>query len=205
MSKKGEDCMKNFKVGDRLVMEKRLGYFHNVGDMYIVTRDDHGIYRMESEDGTSSVKIDHETANKYFKKADVPHQSNATDKPEQPKKGAKKATGRRTRNRVTEQDVKDIISRSDIVVEKLFDNCTMVALEMPNGFVIVESSACVDPANYDEELGIDICMGRIRRKIQELEGYRLCNELYESLSGDDWIDDWDALLSQYDDYYSDGR
>lgn len=42
----------------------------------------------------------------------------------------------------------------------LGDRTTVVRCVLRNGFEIVESSACVDPKNYSEELGAEICMGK---------------------------------------------
>ena len=42
-----------------------------------------------------------------------------------------------------------------------------------NGFEIVESSACVSAENYDEELGAEICLGKIRDKVWMLLGFLL--------------------------------
>ena len=50
---------------------------------------------------------------------------------------------------------------------------------MPNGFVIVASSSCVDPSNYDPEIGIKICKKEIENKLWELEGYALAERLYK--------------------------
>lgn len=55
----------------------------------------------------------------------------------------------------------------------LGDRTTAVRCVLRNGFVIVESSSCVDPANYSEQMGHDICMGRIKDKIWELLGFLL--------------------------------
>lgn len=79
----------------------------------------------------------------------------------------------RETNMVAYDSVNDIIKNSMIVADTVFDKCTVVYCQLPNGFVIVESSACVDPGNYDENTGIDICMKKIEDKIWELEGYRL--------------------------------
>ena len=68
---------------------------------------------------------------------------------------------------------------SEITVQTVFDKCTIVSCKLPNGFVIVESSACVSPENYDEELGVDICLDKIADKIWELEGYKLQDAIYE--------------------------
>ena len=79
---------------------------------------------------------------------------------------------------VTEKMIDDILTHSKITVDTIYDKCAVVTCKLPNGFVIVESSACVSPENYDEEMGIDICMNKITDKIWELEGYRLQEETY---------------------------
>lgn len=50
---------------------------------------------------------------------------------------------------------------------------TVVRAVLKNGFEIVESSSCVSAENYDEKLGEEICMERIRNKIWELLGFLL--------------------------------
>ena len=51
---------------------------------------------------------------------------------------------------------------------------TVVRAVLKNGFEIVESSSCVSAENYDEKLGEEICMERIRNKIWELLGFLRC-------------------------------
>ena len=80
---------------------------------------------------------------------------------------------------VTSEMIDEIIEKSNINVQTIYGKCTIVACHLPNGFVIVESSACVDPRNYNKALGTEICMRRIRAKLWELEGYKLQDELYE--------------------------
>lgn len=53
------------------------------------------------------------------------------------------------------------------------DCTTVVRCVLRNGFVIVESSSCVDPKNYSEEMGYEICMEKIKDKIWELLGFLL--------------------------------
>lgn len=79
---------------------------------------------------------------------------------------------------VTGEHINEIIRNSNIKAYTVFDKCTVVTCQLPNGFVIVESSACVSPENYDEEMGMTICMKKIEDKVWELEGYRLQEELY---------------------------
>jgi len=82
-------------------------------------------------------------------------------------------------NTVTQQQVMDIYTNSKFDVKTIFGKCTVVSCQLPNGFIIVESSACVDPANYDEKMGWEICSQRIINKIWELEGYKLQSEVSE--------------------------
>ena len=76
-------------------------------------------------------------------------------------------------NTVTEEQINKIIENADVKVKSVFGKCTIVTVQLKNGFIITESSACVDPINYDEVVGINICMDKIKNKLWELEGYRL--------------------------------
>lgn len=58
-------------------------------------------------------------------------------------------------------------------VKTMGDATTVVRCVLRNGFVIVESSSCVDPANYSEEMGAQICRERIKNKVWELLGFLL--------------------------------
>lgn len=81
------------------------------------------------------------------------------------------------KNTVTQEQINNLIADSDIKVSTVFDKVTVVSLKLPSGFVVTESSACVDPANYDESLGRELCLQRIENKLWELEGYVLATEL----------------------------
>lgn len=81
------------------------------------------------------------------------------------------------KNTVTQEYIDQLISSADIEVETFFDKCTVVVCRLENGFVLTESSACVDPENYNHELGTEICIGRIKNKLWELEGYVLQKRL----------------------------
>ena len=82
-------------------------------------------------------------------------------------------------NTVTEKDIKCLINSSKKEVITVGDKTTIVVVTLPNGFVIAESSSCVDPSSYNEELGASICLERIENKLWELEGYRLQSKIYE--------------------------
>ena len=78
---------------------------------------------------------------------------------------------------LTQEEIDDIIKESEIITMTMFDKTTIVIAKLPNGFVIVESSSCVSPENYDVTVGKEICMERIENKIWELEGYALQKKL----------------------------
>lgn len=84
-------------------------------------------------------------------------------------------------NTVTEEDVK--ANMQDVYCTTLipFDKpVTFVEVRMKNGFTVRESTTCVDPANYSEEIGKEICLKRIEDKIWLLLGYALQEKLYQN-------------------------
>lgn len=82
------------------------------------------------------------------------------------------------KNTVTKDCIDALLKDADITVSTAFDKCTVVTVRLKNGFVITESSACVDAANYDAEMGKKICMQRIEDKLWAFEGYTLQKVLY---------------------------
>lgn len=72
---------------------------------------------------------------------------------------------------ITEEMVLSLLG--DIRTETLGQKTTVVHATLANGFEIVESSSCVDPANYSEELGVQICLERIRNRVWYLLGFLL--------------------------------
>jgi hypothetical protein len=53
------------------------------------------------------------------------------------------------------------------------DKTTIVRALLRNGFELVEASSCVSPENYDEKMGRDICMRKIRDRVWYLLGFLL--------------------------------
>lgn len=168
--------MENFKVGDVMVMKKKIGYLSEVGDIFTVAGVSRGVVCLRGEDARVELTLDVNTASTYFTKIEEDEIEEFEDYEEFDECDEH---GCLSGIRVTPDEVNWLIEHSDIIVKTLFDNCTMVALRLPSGFVIVETSACVDPDNYDVEVGKAICMKKIRDRIWELEGYTLCKDLWE--------------------------
>lgn len=77
-----------------------------------------------------------------------------------------------TTHKIPESAIDEIIAKSAVHAFKEYDSCTVVTMRLPNGFVLVESSGCIDPLAYNHDLGVEICMKALKRRIWQLEGYR---------------------------------
>lgn len=55
---------------------------------------------------------------------------------------------------------------------------TLCVITLPNGFNLVGESACVDPANFDEEIGRSIAYRNASQKLWPLEGYALAERMH---------------------------
>ena len=78
-----------------------------------------------------------------------------------------------SKNTVTEERIDKMMETAEYEAAVAFDKCVVVMMKLENGFVLTESSACVDPANFDLEMGLGICKEKLRNKLWELEGYAL--------------------------------
>ena len=56
---------------------------------------------------------------------------------------------------------------------------TICVLTLQNGFTVTGQSACVDPANFNLQIGQDIARANAFEKIWELEGYLLKEEMFQ--------------------------
>ena len=84
------------------------------------------------------------------------------------------------KNTVTQEQVEAAIADTKIQTIELVGKLhTLVAVRLQNGFTIVETSTCVDPDNYNEDLGSQVCISKIMDKIWMLEGYMLQTILAE--------------------------
>ena len=82
-------------------------------------------------------------------------------------------------NRVTEKQIEEKIKDKKFTV--LEDGKTTICnLYLENGFTVRGESACVDPANFDKELGEEIAYKNAVDKIWLLEGYLLQEKLHKT-------------------------
>lgn len=74
-------------------------------------------------------------------------------------------------NTITVENVENFIKETQTYL--VGNKSTMLSATLANGYVIIESSSCVDPVNYNEEIGKRICMDKIKDKIWMLLGFLL--------------------------------
>ncbi len=62
---------------------------------------------------------------------------------------------------------------------------TICAIKMVNGFIVTGESACVDPEDFDWEIGQKFAYEKAYDKIWALEGYLASESIYQKKIGDD--------------------
>ena len=72
---------------------------------------------------------------------------------------------------IDEAMVDDFISCHDTMT--VGNKTTVVRATLRNGFEIIESSGCVDDANYDLGVGEQVCLKKIKTKVWEYLGFLL--------------------------------
>ncbi|NRD79164.1 hypothetical protein HPT25_17540 [Bacillus sp. BRMEA1] len=80
---------------------------------------------------------------------------------------------------LTESEIDTIIETAKIEIVELFGKCTLVAVQLANGFILTESTTSADPKNYNKDVNAKLCLERIKKRIWELEEYK-----YQSLQVD---------------------
>ena len=75
---------------------------------------------------------------------------------------------------LTDNDIDRFIEAGRTEAKTIKERCTFVVSEMPTGFLISKTSACVDKSRYSEEVGEEICMEHIRNEVWQYLGFVLC-------------------------------
>lgn len=158
-----------FKKNDRVKLVRPIDKLQKIGEIFKISNIiGHTIVIVSEETGERGA-ISDIGIRTYFEKVEEP----ADDKP---LKG------------VSYEKIEKLMAEANISVTTFFGKTTIVAAQFPNGFVITESSSCVDPRAYDEEEGKQICLKRIKERLWEMEGYflqeqeRLWKESYDAVA-----------------------
>lgn len=73
--------------------------------------------------------------------------------------------------RVPEAHIEELLAACKIQTRTFFENTLVMVAQLPNGYTVTVSSGCINPDNYSKEIGRDICLGRLKNRLWELEGY----------------------------------
>jgi len=76
-------------------------------------------------------------------------------------------------SRITSGDLIRFLGIDPYAVDTLDEKTTLVRMITRTGFASYETSSCVDPANYNAQLGAEICIDRLNSKLWELLGFVL--------------------------------
>ncbi len=75
--------------------------------------------------------------------------------------------------KVTQEKIEALFDGASLEIRRMGEKSCVMCATLANGFEIVVSSSCVDPANYDGAIGRRLCEEKVRDKLWELEGYLL--------------------------------
>ncbi|MED4223808.1 Gp49 family protein [Neobacillus cucumis] len=70
-------------------------------------------------------------------------------------------------------EAESVLEKSHMEIVELFGNCTIVAVQLHNGYVLVESYICNDSSEYNRDQNVQQCLEQIKKKIFDLETYKL--------------------------------
>lgn len=84
------------------------------------------------------------------------------------------------KNTVTQEHINKMLDEAETCETIFWGKELVVSYKLKNGFTLLGRAACVDPANFDIEIGRIIAREQVQNKLWELEGYLLQNKLYES-------------------------
>ncbi|MDE5916958.1 MAG: hypothetical protein K2G62_02385 [Oscillospiraceae bacterium] len=76
-------------------------------------------------------------------------------------------------HKLTEEDIDRFVLASVVDTKTINDKLTGVCVTLPNGWIELEGSACVDPKNYNAELGKKYCLDRVKEKMWKYLGFVL--------------------------------
>ncbi len=82
-------------------------------------------------------------------------------------------------NKVTIDQINSLLDKSETQEYTFHGKQHVVSYKLPSGFAIIGVGSCVDPVNFDIELGRKYARDQVIDKLWELEGYMLQNQLFE--------------------------
>jgi len=84
-------------------------------------------------------------------------------------------------NRVTPEQIKELLDTAITQEAVFWDKEVVVSYKLSSGFTILGRGACVDPANFNIEIGRQVARKQAEDQLWQLEGYLLQNRLIGKL------------------------
>jgi len=84
-------------------------------------------------------------------------------------------------NRVTSEQIKKLLDTAETQESIFWNKEVVVSYKLTSGFTILGRGACVDPANFNIEIGRQVAREQAEDQLLQLEGYLLQNKLIGKL------------------------
>jgi hypothetical protein len=77
-----------------------------------------------------------------------------------------------SQNRVTQEEIDALLDASEVQEHVFWEKELCVSYRLPCGFTVLGRGACIDPVNFDIEIGRRVAREDAANKLWQLEGYR---------------------------------
>ena len=84
-------------------------------------------------------------------------------------------------NRVTPDQIKNLLDTAETQEAVFWNKEIVVSYKLVSGFTVIGRGACVDPANFNIDIGRKIARKQVEDQLWQLEGYLLQNRLIGKL------------------------
>ncbi|MEH2138570.1 Gp49 family protein [Nostoc sp.] len=78
-----------------------------------------------------------------------------------------------TENKITQEQIDTLLDNAQTQEHVFWDKELLVSYRLESGFTVTGRGACVDPANFDLEIGRRVAREDAANQLWVLEGYRL--------------------------------
>lgn len=82
-------------------------------------------------------------------------------------------------NTVTQEQISHLLNNAETQEHVFWNKELVVSYKLPNGFTVLGRAACVDPANFNLQVGRCVARADVEKQLWQLEGYLLQNKLHE--------------------------
>lgn len=77
------------------------------------------------------------------------------------------------KNKVTQERINKLLDEAETQEHIFWGKELVISYKLASGFTVLGRAACVDPVNFDINIGREICRENAEHKVWELEGYVL--------------------------------